>query len=225
MIKFVSLRDNSLRLIRALVQRGPQPVQACRLCGLPTASGEICTGCKHDLPWRTAPWRRHLPHVDEVCACFDFAYPIRQLIHRTKYGRDIACARFLGELAAPELNGVEPPPRDALLFPVPLARGRMIYRGFNQAMELALVLGGRKNLKIDEVSVYKPYAGRAQSTLDAMSRRVNIRHAFRTTHAIQTDTAIIVDDVLTTGSTASAMAATLKAAGAKKVHVWVIAAV
>jgi ComF family protein len=141
-----------------------------------------------------------------------------------KYGKDLACARLLGELAAVGLPDFEQLPPDAVLFPVPVSRGRAIVRGFNQAMELALPLGRIKSLEIDGESIYKRRAGKTQSTLDAHSRRANIRGAFGPARPVSTETAIVVDDVLTSGATASAMAGALKAAGARRVLVWTIAA-
>lgn len=217
-------RYNWLKFVQALLaHRGPGR-QVCRLCGRRADVVAICVGCKGDLPWRTTPWQRRVPHVDGVFVCFDFGYPIRQLIHRAKYGRDTACARLLGELAAERLDAITPPPPGAILFPVPLARGRMLVRGFNQAMEIALPIAHSTRLSLDGASVYKRRVTKAQSTLDAVDRRANIRDAFGLRGAIQAETAIIVDDVLTTGATVSAMARTLKAAGAKRILAWVIAA-
>ncbi len=148
-------RYNWSKIVRRFPLLEQLPVQACRLCGQQTERAEICTDCRTDLPWRTAPWRRRLSHVDEVRASFDFVYPIRQLLHRMKYGKELACARLLGELAAVGLPDFEQLPPDAVLFPVPVSRGRAIVRGFNQAMELALPLGRIKSLEIDGESIYK----------------------------------------------------------------------
>jgi ComF family protein len=197
---------------------------SCWLCGSRSAVDGLCEGCTQDLPWRNMPWRKKLAHIDEVVACFNFAYPIRQLIHQVKFGRDIACARLLGRLAAGQFEHIDLHLDSAALYPVPLAHGRMLRRGFNQAVELCLPVRRHLYLPIDVVSVYKPRAGRAQSRLDAATRRKNIRGAFALHHPVNVDVAIIFDDVITTGATVSAMAQTLRLGGAKRVVVWVIAA-
>ncbi|TDJ61842.1 MAG: ComF family protein [Proteobacteria bacterium] len=215
---------NCLRIVRSWLGAARRNQRVCRLCGMRASRIEICTDCVDDLPWRLVPWQKRLPHVDRVWVCFDFSYPIRQLIHRAKYGQDIACARLLGELAAARLTTIAQWPQNATLFPVPLARMRMLRRGFNQAMEIALPLARSGRLAIDGRSIGKLPLSKAQSTLDAKHRQANIRNAFVQRSAIDVRTAIIVDDVLTTGATLSAMATTLKAAGAKQVLAWVIAA-
>ena len=216
--------DNWLDFSRSVIGSIARRVSVCRLCGSRSGQQELCAACKNDLPWRITPWQQHLPHIDGVWAAFDFAYPIRQLIHRVKYGRDIACARLLGELLAERLALAVDIPRTGTLFPVPLARGRMWARGFNQAMELCLPITHQHKLLIDEVSVYKPLARKTQSRLNAANRRANIRGAFQRKGLIRCETAIIVDDVLTTGATVSAVARVLKQAGAKSVFAWVVAA-
>jgi ComF family protein len=213
-------RYNWLRFVQTSTGGG----EVCRLCAMRAGGTGICPDCQRDLPWRVTPWRRRITHVDDIFVCFDFGYPIRQLIHRVKYGRDIACARLLGELAAAHLNSIAPPPAGATLFPVPLARGRTLVRGFNQAMEIALPIARAKRLAVDGVSIYKRQGKKAQSTLNAVSRHANIRGAFGSRGTVASGTAIIVDDVLTTGATVSSMAGTLKAAGARHVLAWIIAA-
>jgi len=177
------------------------------------------------LPWYSVPWTRQTPYLDDVWVGFQFTYPIRQLIHRAKYRRDIVCARFLGEVLAGRLMRSVIVPDKAVLFPVPITRRRLLVRGFNQAVELSFPIMRCLGLSIDVVSIYQPHPRRRQSKLDGVSRRANLRGAFKHRHKITVETAIIVDDVLTAGATVSAMARALKAAGAKSVVACVLAAV
>ena len=130
-------RDNWLTSVQRLVDSTIGRNRECRLCRTPSQNDPLCRACTDDLPWRTTPWTKRLPQLDAIWVGFEFAYPIRQLIDRTKYGRDIACARILGALFAARLAGIAELPSNAALFPVPLARGRMLVRGFNQAVDLA----------------------------------------------------------------------------------------
>lgn len=82
-----------------------------------------------------------LAHVDNVSVCFGFGYPIRQLIHRVKFDRDIADARLLGVLAVRRFQPFASTVGSAALCPVPLARARMLTRGFNQDVELCPPVG------------------------------------------------------------------------------------
>ncbi len=217
-------RDNWLISVQRVVDSVLGGAQECRLCRTPIDDQFLCQACIDDLPWRIAPWTRRLPQVDSVWVGFEFAYPIRQLIHRTKYSRDIASARMLGELWGIRLAGIVDVPQSAALFPVPLARSRMLIRGFNQAVEISLPLRRYLGVPLDVVSIYKPHARKTQSSLDAVGRKVNIRGAFKHRGRVAVDTAIIVDDVLTTGATVSAMARVLRSAGAKQVIACVVAA-
>jgi predicted amidophosphoribosyltransferase len=117
--------DNWLNFSRSTIGSTVRRVSVCRLCGSRSDQQEICAVCKNELPWRITPWQQHLPNLDGVWAAFDFAYPIRQITHRVKYGRDMACTRLLGELLTERLSLAVDIPRTGTLFPVPLARGRM----------------------------------------------------------------------------------------------------
>lgn len=206
----------------------PWPQWRCVLCGERARAIAICEGCQPDLPWRERPWRKRLSGIDTVTVCFDFGYPIRALLHRAKYGREIAVARLLGELFADYLQTTGPTPAAAgsvALFPVPMARRRFLFRGYNQAVEIAEPISLKFSIPLDVVSVYKRRGLPPQSRLDAASRRSNIRGAFVCQRLPGVATAIIIDDVITTGATVQAMARTLRAAGVGKVAAWALAAV
>jgi ComF family protein len=197
----------------------------CILCGGRAHEIALCDGCRADLPWRERPWRLRLAAIDEVEVCFDFEYPIRQLLHRAKYGRDIAVARLLGQLFVERLATAGGQLiRPAALFPVPMARRRLLTRGYNQAIEIAEPISAEFAVAIDEVSVYKRGGLQPQSKLDAAKRRTNVRDAFVCRRSPGVSTAIIIDDVITTGATVKAMARALRTAGVQNIRVWVLAA-
>lgn len=200
--------------------------QRCVLCGDRTGVLAMCDGCCADLPWRDRPWQKRLAGIDTIVACFEFGYPIRELLHRAKYGRDIAIARLLGELFATRLRMLgHTPAMPVALFPVPMARRRLLVRGYNQAVAIAEPISVEFSIPINVVSIYKRRGLPPQSKLDAASRRTNIRHAFIVRRRPGVDSAIVIDDVITTGATVQAMARTLRAAGVRNVHVWALAAV
>ena len=211
-----------------IIQNGWARVVAHRRCVLCSGRAQeiaICDGCYADLPWREQPWRQRLAGVDAIEVCFDFQYPIRQLLHRAKYGRDIALARLLGQLLAGSLGYASLElARPAALFPVPMARKRLLARGYNQAIEIAEPVSSGCAIPLDIVSVYKRRGLRPQSKLDAATRRSNVRNAFMCRNPPRVASAIIIDDVVTTGATVQAMARALRAAGVQNVHVWALAA-
>lgn len=179
----------------------------CTTCGLPLAATEIeqCAVCLASPPriHRT----RSAVRYDEVT---------RGLALRLKYGRKVGLARTMAHYMAPLLTDL---PVDSRLVPVPLHRRRLWTRGFNQANLLAAELSKRLGLKVDNALV------RTKPTppLKGMSRpqrRRAVAGAFKVLDGKNLDgsTVVLVDDVLTTGSTANGCARALLRAGAKRVE-------
>jgi ComF family protein len=117
--------------------------------------------------------------------------------------------------------GVELLGPDVLLVPVPLHRWRLWGRGFNQAALLArgLAKAGHGVLLVDGLERVR--ATRPSVGLDRAGRAENVKGAFRVRdiEAVQGRRVVLVDDVLTTGATASACAKVLRKAGAAAVDV------
>jgi ComF family protein len=153
--------------------------------------------------------------LDVVWACFAYAYPISGLIHQGKYRHDVGVLRILGALLA-EFADVQDRSPD-LLVPVPLAPERLRQRGFNQAHELCRPIARLRGLEIAERLVVRRSGDPPQVGLPASIRRRNVRSAFRVQGRIDGASVVIVDDVMTTGATASSLATSLRAAGAARV--------
>ena len=100
------------------------------------------------------------------------------------------------------------------MVPVPLHRGRLRARGFNQARELA----GRLGVPMVEV-LRRVRATPSQTDLPAAARHGNVRNAFalRRGHSVEGLRIVLVDDVSTTGATIESCARVLRAAGAADV--------
>ena len=145
----------------------------------------------------------------------------RKLVSKLKYSDRpeiaIFCARMMAA-AGHELLGP-----DALLVPVPLHAGRQRVRRYNQSAELARLVARLANRAFDPDLVYRHKRTSQQVGLNARQRASNVSGAFRVDFARlgQCDgrRIVLVDDVLTTGATVSALAKTLKRAGAGTVDV------
>jgi ComF family protein len=105
--------------------------------------------------------------------------------------------------------------------PVPLARGRERRRGFNQAERIARTVARQLEVPIRTDLVRRVRETPAQAALSAERRRTNLRDAFEARLALRH--VLVVDDVTTTGSTLSSVAAALKEAGAERVYALAIA--
>jgi ComF family protein len=107
--------------------------------------------------------------------------------------------------------------------PMPLARGRLAERGFNQALEIARVVATRTGIALLPHSCRKVVETPAQAMLPWKERARNVRRAFVCDADLQGRRIAVVDDVLTTGATLNELARVLRKAGAVEVRGWVVA--
>jgi len=109
---------------------------------------------------------------------------------------------------------------DRVLVPVPLYRTRIWRRGFNQSALIASELGRRLAIAADPLALRRVRRTPPLKGMSPLQRRKTVAGAFRVPDkkAVAGKTIILVDDVLTTGSTAEACARTLKRAGAVRVE-------
>lgn len=151
-----------------------------------------------------------------VCGHDDIA---RALIHRFKYGDRLELAVTMGGMMA--LAGRELLADADVIVPVPLHRLRLWRRRFNQAAELAKVLAGKAGKPVDTRSLVRVRRTRPQVGLSRNERQENLQGALRVVPAsrprIEGRRILLIDDVLTTGSTANASARALLRAGATAV--------
>lgn len=153
-------------------------------------------------------------------AAFSYRFPLDRLVQRFKFGGDLAVGRWLGLRLA---DRVRAEPLPDLLLPPPLSESRLRARGFNQALELAKVVGSELGVAVAYRGVTRSRDTSPQPGLSRGARQENLRDAFRCRLDLGGRPVAIVDDVLTTGATAGAFARVLRAAGARSVVVWVVA--
>lgn len=192
----------------------------CESCGIPLPSahdGDVdrCPGCAVS----TLPFRRSR-------AVSLYEGPVAETIRRLKYGRREFCAAPLADLAAANLpDGIDPGRYDRLL-PVPLHPERLHDRGFNQAGLLAARLGAKIGLPVDYTSLHRTRNPSPQSRLGAAARKRNIRGSFAARgRRLQGRRVLLIDDVYTTGATATEASRALLEAGVKVVDVLTLARV
>ena len=194
----------------------------CLLC-TGTADGLVCAECEARLPHCAAAADEPLgalPAFDEWRAAFDYRFPVDRLIHRFKFAGDLVVGGWLARQLA---RRVAPLPRPDLLVAPPLTAARLRERGFNQALEVAKVVGRAQTVGVRIDGLAKVRDTIPQPALGGPARRRNLRGAFTCRLALSGEHVAIVDDVLTTGATADAVARALKDAGAGRVSLWAIA--
>lgn len=188
----------------------------CSKCGRPTQPAAGVTVCLGD---RCRPL-----HFVRARSAAVYEGPVREAVHALKFARQRRLAEPLGELMA------EVAVRDALLseshvvVPVPLHRTRMRERGFNQAELLARPVARRLGVPVKPMLLHRVGDTPPQSTLSASARRTNIAGSFIVGESVGPVAVLLVDDVLSTGSTVSECARVLTAAGVSQVTVLTAAA-
>src|SRR5689334_793035 len=191
--------------------------QDCVLCGGASGSEVICAACEVRLP------RCHDDspgHGIEIHAAFAYRFPVDRLVHRFKFAKDLAVGRWLATRLAGQVAGIEKP---QLLVAPPLTAARLRERGFNQALEIAKVVGRAHGIRVLPEALVKTRETPPQPSLSARERRASLLGAFTCHGDVRDAHVAIVDDVVTTGGTVRAIADALRAAGAAKVSAWSIA--
>jgi len=228
----------ALRHLGTRLQHWLLPLR-CLLCGAPGANRmDLCAECAAELPRNRrccarcalplplpttlcGQCQRHPPVWDAAWAPFRYAWPLDRLESRYKFGRDLAAGRVLCAAWQLEPRTIDLP---QLILPVPLHRSRQRQRGYNQALELASPLARTLGVPCRHDLLLRRRATDAQTELDAVARRCNVRGAFAWRAALAMPAHVaVLDDVMTTGATLAECVRVLRRSGAKRVDVWALA--
>ena len=201
--------------------RKPEPLSAeffCALCRTP-----FLNPAPLDALGRCELCRRGVRGFDSAYSFGAYDGVLRDLLHLFKYARVRPLAGPLGEYLAAAI------PRDQAfdaVVPVPLHWRRRWQRGFNQSALLAQAVARRYGLPI-RTPLRRTRATATQAGLTNAGRRSNVAGAFQVKRSREVEgrRILLVDDVMTTGATASACAAALKSAGARYVALLTLARV
>jgi len=140
-----------------------------------------------------------------------------------KYDGQLANARVLGTLLGRSVRRAGLHLEVDALIPVPLHPHKLAERGFNQSIEIARWVARESGRPYDRASLRRTRDTRPQVGLPLTERLDNLQGAFAATGSLRGRRVAIVDDVVTTGSTARECAWTLRRAEAAAVQVWCVA--
>jgi len=204
------------RVCTPCLDRFAVPISRCQRCALQVKPGVPVCGTCLGTP----------PPFDSTIACVDYGPPWDRLVTQFKFHGALDLGPvFARRVAAHAASSAEPPP--TLLLPVPLAAARLRERGYNQAWEVARRVGRQIDARADPRLLLRIRDTAHQLALPPDERAGNVRGAFAIEPQRRGEVAgqriAIVDDVMTTGSTAAEIAGVLKQAGAAHVAVWVFA--
>jgi ComF family protein len=217
----------------------------CPACGRAVAGDEPCPDCARELAPRLRGFCPGCGTLYEneaepptVCfACRDDPRPwtrlvfhgryegaLRTLILGYKFSGALGRGRLLRRLLREAYLRGETGGEEKLVVPVPLHPKRLIFRGFNQSLELGRALTGIPGLALCPTGLRRTRNTTPQAGLKQKERLTNLKGAFEADPKLVAGKKIIlVDDVMTTGSTLEWAAKALKRAGAVQVECLVLA--
>ena len=167
------------------------------------------------------------PDFDRARAVASFDGLMRELIHSFKFHDTHNARRLFGRWLAEA--GREILDEADVLVPVPLSPWRLLTRRFNQAQILAAETGRRANKPVKPFALVRSRSTPHQVGLTRAQRQRNVASVFRVPQSEMADVSgkaiVLIDDVITTGATASAAATALKRGGARRVDVLALAIV
>jgi ComF family protein len=213
----------------------PWNAHCCTGCGVPLPRGAIgptgglgptgpaVSGCAYSGRARCEACCQQPPPFTRTVAPLLFESVVQTWLHSLKFHHGTFEGRVLGELLASAISGAYAERRlPDVIVPVPLSRRRLAWRGHNQALSLAGPVAHRLRLTIHRTSARRTRHTNPQSASTRAQRRHNAANSF-ISKPWRGGTLAIVDDVMTTGATATQMAEALLEAGAGEVHLWVAA--
>lgn len=185
----------------------------CCLCERESVIGAegLCDVCREKLRLCIAPTPP--PSLDGLTAGIQYNRHTATAFYRFKAKEQ----RYLGSFFAQYMS-IPSQWQGEMLVPVPLHPLREITRGFNQSYELALYLSSAYGIPVCAPLLKKVRITLDQKNLSIEKRTRNLRRSFKAAPEAAGRRIILVDDVVTTGSTLSACAQALKKAGAVKVY-------
>ena len=200
------------------VQWLPGRIQGKRPCLHPLCPAAACRYAFRK-PLRTL-YRRE-PPFDSLRAPWLYRESTAELIRLLKFQQKLAAGRTLGLLLAQALESEREMPQ--LLLPVPLHSQQLRERGFNHAAEITRSLSRALGIPWSTRLLSKQRPTAPQHGLNRRERLKNLRNAFHFQQHGDLHHVAVVDDVVTTGSTATEIARLLKRAGVEKVSIWAVA--
>lgn len=183
----------------------------CKICGQDNETDYVCSLCKSQEP-----------QYDFIRSWGIYSGILREIIHAFKFNRRIGLINYL-TLSAVECIQNWNPSVD-LIVPVPLSKKRIRSRGYNQSSILAKSIAQKLQIDFSSLAVKRIKNTRTQVGLNARERKVNVANAFEADSSIcKGHSILLVDDIITTGSTLNECAKAIKNADGNFVYVFTLA--
>ena len=205
----------------------------CLLCGeiLAIGQGKLCSDCQMEVQRREgrllfSPQTQQPEGLEAGFAVFYYEES-KEAIWRFKFHGAYRMGEDFGRLMAEKAGkaGSLDLAKAQVVIPVPVHRQRLRLRGFNQAALLARPVAAVLKVPMSE-TLCRIRHTKAQMTLGDQQRQENVHHAFAVVRPeeVRDKRVLLIDDIYTTGATASSCALALRQAGASSVSVLALAA-
>jgi ComF family protein len=188
----------------------------CQLCGLDSQhKATVCQDCWTQLPWETEKIIKQEIPIFVACR---YEYPINRIIQKFKYEQQLHFQHLLATLILQSHL-----PKVQAIVPMPISEERLIERGYNQSLEVAKIVA-----KILNIPIWQPIQRmhqHSQKGLTRLERIEDIQSQFqiKNDHKIRYRRVLILDDVVTTGSSILALKQSLEQLGCQKIFACAIA--
>ncbi len=188
-----------------------KPNQVCQLCGHNLETNTpICLMCTKDTP----PW-------DSLDYYGKYNKLLKSIIKRYKFKADFSLIPLLQDYLYQTYKNL---PACDIIIPMPRHEKRLVSEGFNHVFELCRPLAKQLNIPLQHKSLTRTRYTPPQSSLTAKQRLKNPQKSFIASN-VQDKNVLLIDDIITTGSTLNHACLALRQAGAKKIYIIVIARV
>lgn len=199
----------------------------CTICGTSLNPGEeeICIMCNAKLPrldWLDNPYDNPLARMYFGRIEFKKAAAFLKFVPHShsaelvygKYRKDSRLCRFLGRLIALEAEGTDFFKDIDMIVPMPITATREYSRGFNQCVLIGMGLSEVTGIPMNATAVLRTDFHVSQTRLEHSERRDNVENAFAVVNpaVLEGKHILIIDDVITTGSTTISLAKEIKSA-------------
>ena len=205
---------------------------SCQACGSKILLEEVllCRDCFSRLEavnedFAAEQYERHFSEdafISGFCSMYKFEKdsPLQTILHNMKYRNNFRNGINLGQLVAGQNKDRLISWNPDLIVPVPLHRVKKAERGYNQAFYIAKGISRNVNVNLNDRIMRRKKLTETQTKLHIDERKVNVENAFevRNIARIKDKTILLVDDVITTGSTVNECAKVLLSSGAKKIY-------
>ena len=205
-----------LQFIHPLLHKALQSISPCQLCNTEQQQiHSVCADCWQQLPWLKSTVQRQEIEIHSAC---HYDYPIDRIIQKFKYEQQLHFQQLLAgafmQLRLPKIQAI---------VPMPISNQRLAERGYNQSLVLGKILAKHLDLPIwQPVTRLQQHS---QKGLTRLERIENIQQQFQinTTSKLRYRHVLILDDVVTTGSSIFALKQKLEQLGCQKVYAACIA--